>query len=44
MHSYVSDPTIKGYLSEMDLPKSFAIGLAGLGIITWLAHGRDNNA
>ena len=44
MHSYVSDPTIKDYLGQMDLPKSFTIGLAALGIVTWIAHGRDPNA
>ena len=41
MHSYISDPTLKTYLDQIDLPKYIIAGLATLGIVTWLAHGRE---
>lgn len=43
LHSYISDPTFKSYLGELDIPKEITIGLAILGIITWLAHGREKD-
>lgn len=43
LHNYVSDPTLKTYLDQMDLPKYVIAGLAMFGIITWLAHGRDSD-
>lgn len=43
VNSFVSDPTFKSYLDQLDVPKSISIALVGLGIITWLAHGRKDN-
>lgn len=40
--SFVSDPTFKSYLDVFDVPKSVTIGLAILGLVTWLAHGRSD--
>lgn len=39
----VSDPGIKDYLDKIDLPTSIVIALAGLGIITFLAHGHGDD-
>lgn len=43
LHIYISDPTFKGYLGDLDVPKEITIGLAVLGIVTWLAHGREES-
>ena len=43
LNSYVTDPSFKSYLSVVDVPKSVAVGIATLGLITWLAHGREND-
>lgn len=42
VNDYVSDPIFKGYLSQLDIPKSVTITLVVIGIVTWLAHGREN--
>jgi hypothetical protein len=44
LHNYISDPTLKTYVDQIDLPKYVIAGLATLGILTWLAHGRENDA
>lgn len=43
LHSYISDPTLKSYLGDLDLPKYIISGLAVFGIVTWLAHGRADD-
>lgn len=43
INSYVNNSTFKSYLSELDIPKSVTIALVGIGIITWLAHGRSED-
>lgn len=43
INSFVSDPTFKSYLDIIDIPKSVTIALAMLGLITWLAHGRQDD-
>jgi hypothetical protein len=42
VNSYIQDPTFKSYLDMLSVPKSVTIGLALIGIITWLAHGRSD--
>jgi hypothetical protein len=42
LNTYVNDSTFKAYLSEIDIPKSVTVSLAVIGIVTWLAHGRDD--
>lgn len=42
LNSYISDPAFKSYLDMIDVPKSVTIALAVIGIITWLAHGRED--
>lgn len=39
----IEQPTFKSYLAQMDVPKSVIVGLALFGLITWLAHGREND-
>lgn len=43
LNTYVSDPTFKSYLDVVQAPKYIIIGIATLGLITWLAHGREND-
>lgn len=43
MNSYVSDPTIKGYIAQLDTPKWVSASLVVLGIVTYIAHGREND-
>lgn len=38
----VSDPSVKDLLDKIDLPTSLVIALAGIGIITFIAHGHDD--
>jgi len=45
LNSYFSDPTIKGYLDKLDLPKTISITLIIFGLVTYVAHGhKDDNA
>lgn len=44
INDYTSDQTFKSYLDMIDIPKSVTITLAILGMVTWLAHGRENDA
>ena len=43
-NSYVNDPHFKDYLSNFTVPKYVYIGLATLALLTWLGHGRDQDA
>lgn len=42
LNTFISDPTFKSYLDMLDLPKSITIGLVLIGLLTWLAHGRQD--
>jgi hypothetical protein len=42
INSSINDPSIKTYLDKLDLPKTLTISLVVLGLITFLAHGRDD--
>lgn len=42
LNSVVSDPTFRSYLDMFDVPKWMLIAIAILGLITWLAHGRQD--
>lgn len=44
LNGWFNNDTMKGYLSELDLPKSITIGLVALGIITYFAHGHGDDA
>lgn len=44
LNGWLNNDTMKGYLSELDLPKSITLGLVVLGIVTYLAHGHEDNA
>lgn len=44
LHTYITDPTLKDYLGQLDLPKYVVTAFAIAGIITWLAHGRESDA
>jgi hypothetical protein len=41
LYPWVNDPTLKGYLDTIHVPPSVSIGLGVLGMITWVAHGRQ---
>lgn len=41
---FVTDPTTKDYLSQLDLPKSLTIGLVIFGLVTYLVHGHTDDA
>jgi hypothetical protein len=40
----LNDQHFKDYLSNFAVPKSVYIGLATMALITWLAHGRSQDA
>lgn len=42
INTYISDPTFKSYLDVIDVPKSVTIAFATLGLLIWLAHGRED--
>lgn len=42
-NGWVTDPTIKSYLDQLDLPKTVSVGLIVLGIITYAAHGHGDD-
>lgn len=44
LNSFVTDPHTKAMLDTVTLPQWIIISLAALGFITWLAHGRENDA
>lgn len=43
LDGWFNNPTVKGYLSELSLPKSITIGLVVLGIVTYIAHGHGED-
>lgn len=43
LNGWFNNDTVKGYLSDLDLPKSITIGLVVLGIVTYLAHGHGDD-
>lgn len=42
LNGMFNNETVKGYLSELSLPKEVTIGLVILGIVTYLAHGHGD--
>ena len=42
--SFVNDPHFKDYLSNFTVPKWVYITFATMSLLTWLAHGRDQDA
>jgi hypothetical protein len=42
VNSYITDPSVKSYLDMVDVPKWLTLGIALFGLITYLAHGRDD--
>jgi hypothetical protein len=43
LNSYFTDPTIKSYLDKLDLPKTISISLVIFGLITYIAHGHQED-
>ena len=41
MYSWVTDPTLQGFMDKIQAPHSLTVSLGILGIITWVAHGRE---
>lgn len=41
--SWFNNATVKGYLSELSLPKTVTMGLVAVGIITYIAHGHGDD-
>lgn len=44
LNSFIQDPHFKDYLSNFEVPKWVLVSLATFGLITWLAHGREDDA
>jgi hypothetical protein len=42
MYAWVTDPTLQSFLDKMQVPHSVTVSLGILGIITWVAHGRES--
>jgi len=42
VNAYISDPFFKGYLDVIHVPQQVTIAFATLGVLIWLAHGREN--
>ena len=43
INSYISDPFFKSYLDVIHVPQAVTIAFATLGVLIWLAHGREND-
>ena len=43
VNSWVNDATIKSYLDTIDIPKSVSTMMAIIGLITYIAHGHEND-
>lgn len=41
LSKFANDHTISGYLSQMNVPNWVPMSLAGIALVTYLAHGRD---
>lgn len=39
--SFANDTTISGYLSQLNVPNWVPMGLAGISLVYYIAHGRD---
>jgi hypothetical protein len=44
INDWFNNDTVKGYLTELSLPKTVTIGLVAIGIITYIAHGHGDDA
>lgn len=38
---FANDSTISGYLSQMNVPNWVPMGLAGIALVHYVAHGRE---
>lgn len=43
LYPWLNSPTLQGYLDKIHVPNSVSISLGVLGLITWVAHGREND-
>ena len=43
LYPYVSDPTIKEYLNVLNVPSYVTVSLGVLSLVTYLAHGHEND-
>lgn len=41
LSKFANDSTISGYLSQLNVPNWVPMGLAGIALIHYVAHGRD---
>lgn len=41
LSKFANDHTISGYLAQMNVPNWVPMSLAGIALVTYLAHGRD---
>lgn len=41
LSKFANDSTISGYLSQLNVPNWVPMGLAGIALIHYIAHGRD---
>lgn len=43
INSAISDPSVKSYLDQIDLPKTLIAGIAVMGLLTLLFHGHGDD-
>lgn len=43
VNDIITDPTFKGYLDVIAVPRSVTIGMTVFSMLVWLAHGRKND-
>lgn len=41
LSKFANDHTISGYLAQMNVPNWVPMSLAGIALVTYIAHGRD---
>lgn len=39
--TYANDTTISGYMAQLNVPNWVPMGLAGISLVYYVAHGRD---
>jgi len=42
MAEYLTDPTVQSYLQTLEVPKYVFLGIAVLGLVTYVAAGKKN--
>lgn len=43
INAWVSDPSVKSYLDQIDLPKTAILAIAAFGLLTLIFHGHGDD-